>query len=295
MKLRIAAVFRFTTIACLMAPLPSLALDAAQIMKASDDVYRKAFATAHVKVQLSSCKYVVNNGAMSCKEKPRVTVLEAAEKKWGKDKRDARAISFVLLPVGDKGVGMLTHEYADVDRENDVLLYLPALEKVRRVVAGSDGNEDGGSFFGSEFFVDDTSLKKVDDFIYTFVRDDVQDGRPVWVIESVPTERRLKKTQYGKLHSYVDKERKLILREDIFNRSGKLYRQRLNRGFAQIQNVWLAKQQSMNNLENNRISIIQNISATYHKEVPDELLTERSLTDFTYKERILETLRGSAK
>jgi negative regulator of sigma E activity len=143
--------------------------------------------------------------------------------------------------------------------------------------------------------VDDTQLKKVDDYNYTMIGDDVQDGRPVWVIESTPTEKRARKTQYGKSRLWVDKERKLILREDIYNRAGKLYRQRLNKDFAFIDNVWIARQQTMNNLSTNRITVIQNLSAAYNKEVPDELMTERSLTDFTFKEKILATLRSHYK
>ena len=281
--------------AVLAMPAMSHAMTATDIMKSSDDMYRKAFTTAVIKVKLSTCRYVVAHGGMNCKESPRVTVLEVGEKKWGADKKDSRAISLVLQPVTDKGIGMLTYEYADSDRENDVLLYLPALEKVRRVVSGGDGNEDGGSFFGTEFFVDDTQLKKVDDYTYTLIGDDVQDGRPVWVVESTPTEKRARKTQYGKSRLWVDKERKLILREDIYNRAGKMYRQRLNKDFALIDNVWIARQQTMNNLSTNRITLIQNLSAAYNKDVPDELMSERSLTDFTFKEKILATLRSHYK
>jgi len=284
-------------IGCLMAPLPLFAANPniAEIMKGYDDVARKSFTTAVIKVQLSTCKYVINNGALSCKEKPRVTVLEAGEKKWGADKRDTRAIAMVLQPVTDKGVGMLTYEYADPDKENDVLLYLPALEKVRRVVSGSDGNEDGGSFFGTEFFVDDTQLRKIEEFNYKLLGEDVQDNKPVWVIEQVPTEKRAKKTQYQKSIIYLDKEKKIILREDIYNRAGKLYRQRFNRDFALVDNVWLSRNQTMNNLATKRVTVLQNLSAAYNKDIPDELMSERSLTDFTFKEKNLALLRSHYK
>jgi len=296
MKLTLGAHARTVAMGAVLAiPGTVFAMTATDIMKSSDDVYRKAFTTAVIKVKLSTCRYVIGGAGTNCKEQPRVTVLEVGEKKWGTEKKDSRAISLVLQPVTDKGIGMLTYEYADSDRENDVLLYLPALEKVRRVVSGGDGNEDGGSFFGTEFFVDDTQLKKVDDYTYTMVGEEVQDGRPVWVIESTPTEKRARKTQYGKSRLWVDKERKLILREDIYNRAGKLYRQRLNKDFALIDNVWIARQQTMNNLSTNRITVIQNLSAAYNKEVPDELMSERSLTDFTFKEKILATLRSHYK
>jgi hypothetical protein len=296
MKHPIAAMMRAAALVLFALPAMTHAMTAAEIMKAVDDVYRKSFTSAIVKVQLSTCRYITNSGGgASCKETPRVTVLEVGERKWGADNKDSRAIALVLQPVTDKGVGMLTYEYADPQRENDVLMYLPALEKVRRVVSGGDGNEDGGSFFGSEFFVDDTQLKKLNDFNFTLVSEDVLEARPVWIIDAVPTEKRMGKTQYGKSRMWIDKERRLILREDIYNRAGKFYRQRLNRDLALVDNVWLARQQTMNNLSINRMTVLQNISAAYNKDVPDELVSERSLTDFTFRERALATLRSHYK
>jgi hypothetical protein len=296
MKYPFAATMRAAALVFCSLPAMAHATTVAEIMQSVDDVYRKSFTSAIVKVQLSTCRYVANSGGGArCKETPRVTVLEVGERKGGTDNKDSRAIALVLQPVTDKGVGMLTYEYADPQRENDVLMYLPALEKVRRVVSGGDGNEDGGSFFGSEFFVDDTQLKKLNDFSFTLVSEDVLDARPVWIVDAVPSEKRMGKTQYSKSRMWIDKERRLILREDIYNRAGKFYRQRLNRDLALVDNVWLARQQTMNNLSNNRMTVLQNISAAYNKDVPEELVSERSLTDFTFRERALATLRSHYK
>jgi hypothetical protein len=279
------------TICCLTLPARLWAMDGHELMKTVDDTYRKAFTTAVVKTQLATCKYAIKDGNINCREKPRITVLEVGEKKWGTDQKDDRSIALVIQPVTDKGVGMLTYEYFESGRENDVLLYLPALGKVRRLVSGSDGNEDGGSFFGTEFFSDDVQLLKVDEYTYQVLREDTCDSMPVWVVEAVPTPQRARKTAYEKIVLWIDKQRKLILREDMFNHAGKFYRQRLNKDFVKVDEVWIARQQTMNNLVDNRISAIQNISATYDKELPDEMLTERSLTDFTFRERNLATLR----
>ena len=51
----------------------------------------------------------------------------------------------------------------------------------------------------------------------------------------------------------------------------------------------------MNNLSTNRMTVLRNISAAYNKDVPDELVTERSLTDATFRERTLATLRSNYK
>lgn len=276
---------------CLSVPAMASTMSAADVMKSVDSVSRKSFSSAVVKTQLSTCKYRLQDSAIACKEKPRVTLLEVGEKKYGADNQDSRSIALVMQPVSDKGIGLLTYEYAQAGKENDVLLYLPALSKVRRLVSGSDGNEDGGSFFGTEFFVDDVQLKKLEDFSYTMVREETFENRPAWVIEATPTERRAKRTAYDKLVLWIDKERKVILKEDLYNRSAKLFKQRLNRDYAQVDNVWIARQQTMNNLITNRITSIENVSVTYNKPVPDELFTERSLTDFTFREKNLGVLR----
>lgn len=295
MKHILVNALRAAVVGCLIAPGTSFALTGLDVMKSVDEVSRKNFTTAVVKTQLSTCKYRMEGGSISCKEKPRVIVLEVGEKKYGADHREARSLALVLQPISDKGIGMLTYEYAEAGRENDVLLYLPALAKVRRLVSGGEGNEDGGSFFGTEFFSDDTQMKKLEDFTYNILREEVYENRPTWVLELTPTAKRAKRTSYQKLELWIDKERKLILREDLYNRSGKLFKQRLNRQFAHIDNVWMARQQTMNNLITSRITSIDNISVTYNKEVPDELFTERSLTDFTFREKNLAILRSYYK
>jgi hypothetical protein len=266
-------------------------MDALDVVKMVDDVSRKSFTSAVVKTQLSTCRYEVANGHMTCKGAPRVTILEVGEKKCGADNLDSRSIALVIQPITDKGIGLLTYEYYETGRQNDVLFYLPALGKVRRLVSGGDGNEDGGSFFGTEFFVDDVQLRKVNEYTYTILREETYDSRDVWVVEATPTAEREKRTSYRRLVLWVDKERKVILKEDLFNRSGKLNKQRLNRDYSRIDNVWIARQQTMNNLVTGRITSIDNLSVVYNKDLPDELLTERSLTDVAFRERNLSTLR----
>lgn len=282
---------------CLLASFPLVASDpsADEVMKASDRAYRSAFKTAIIKVQLTTCRYALKNNTIGCRDKARISVLEAVEKKRGADRKDSQSIVLVLQPVSDKGVGLLSYEYYDINKDNDILLYLPALGKTRRIVSGGAGNEDGGSFFGSEFFVDDTLLKKIEQYAYRTVRDDVYEGRSVWVVESTPTAKRTARTQYGKVHLWIDKQRKLIVREDIFNKAGKLYRQRINSQFTLVDGVWLAKRQVMKNLLTERMTVLSNLSAAYDRDVPDDVMSERSLTDVTFRERALATMRGQTE
>lgn len=296
MKTAVSIAMKTALAVCLFAPalLSADTKTADEIMTASDRAYRGAFSTAIIKVQLTTCRYALKDNTVSCREKPRISVLEAVEKKRGADRKDSQSIVLVLQPVSDKGVGMLTYEYYDNSKDNDILLYLPALGKTRRIVSGGAGNEDGGSFFGSEFFVDDTQLRKIEQYTYKLLRDDTHDGRAVWVVESTPTAKRAARTQYGKVQLWIDKERKLIVREDIFNKAGKLYRQRINSQFTLVDGVWLAKRQVMKNLLTQRMTVLSNLSAAYNRDVPEDVMSERSLTDMTFRERALSTMRGKS-
>lgn len=297
MKSTIFNARKATLVICLFAPLVLHAEEksAEEIIKLHDQKNRAMFNTALIKAQLATCRFTIKDNVIACVEKPRISVMEAVEKKRGIDLKDSESLVQMQQPVSDKGVGMLTYEHHDSNKDNDILLYLPALGKTRRIVSGGSGNEDGGSFFGSEFYVDDTQYKKIEMYTYKNLRDDVFEGRPVWVLDSTPNAKRAKRTQYGKAHLWIDKERKLIVREDIFNKAGKLYRQRVNSQFTLVDGVWLAKRQVMKNLLTKRMTVLTSLSAAYNREVPEAVLSERSLTDLTFRARAIEAMRGQTE
>ncbi|TVZ38740.1 outer membrane lipoprotein-sorting protein [Alteromonadaceae bacterium 2753L.S.0a.02] len=267
-------------------------LDPRAIMLQVNNTNRQSFDSAIVKIQLSTCRYAVSEGRMGCREEPRVTVLEAGEKKYGDKNEDSRTITVVLEPVSDKGVGMLTYQYFEPDKDNDVWLYLSVLGKVKRLVSSEGGGEDGGSFFGTEFCVDDVALRKVYDYKYEFLREDNYKGNDVWVIESIPNEARSKKTSYGRLVTWVDKERSIPLKVNMYNKYGKLYKQHLYQQYELTHGVWISKKQTMNNVISRRVTTVNNLFVAYNKSVSDEFLTQRSLTDYAFREKQLADLRA---
>jgi hypothetical protein len=264
-------------------------------MENVDKVSRESFSTAVVKTKLSTCSYEEKKGRIRCKDAPRITVLEAAEKRIGEGNRNTKSVALVLEPVAEKGIGLLTYEYYEAERDNDVWLYLSALNKVKRMISSSEGGEDGGAFFGTEFFVDDVSLMKIEDFTFSIAGEEVYKDRPVWLVEAIPTEARLKKTHYGKILMWIDKERYITLKQNFYNHFGKLFKQRFNDNVVNVSGVWLPKNQIMKNLIERRITANQNVSVTYHVPVPDELLEKRTLEDFAFRERMMKELRNYHK
>lgn len=269
------------------------AQSARDVMIKYDKVSKEASFSLFQQTKLMTCKYTIQQGKMRAAEKPRVSVLEVVSKDDGVDNKDSRSVSIVIEPARDKGVSMLTYAYAAPQKDDDNWIYLPALGKVKRLVSSSESSDESASFFGSEFSVEDMTSRKIDDYTYEIVEDGEYADRPVWVLELLPTPERAKKSMYGKAVLWIDKERFIILRQDLYDRNGMLFKRLTASNIEKIDNVWVARKAEMNNLVSRRVTIMELMSIAYNIEVPEGFLTQRTLTDFAYREKILAQLRSN--
>lgn len=283
--------FTLIIVCILLLPCVIVAQSAREVMLEVDRVSRESYSSSVQKMKLSTCKYGISGNKMRCVESPRVKVIESVQKDFGPDGKDSRSIAIIKEPIGEKGVGMLTYDYDDPDRDSDTWLYLSALGKVKRMISSSDDSDESGSFFGSEFSVEDIEQNKVDDYNYKLLKKGEYAGRPVYIIESIPTPEKARKSKYGKSISWVDRERYLVLKVNLFNRHLKPYKQLTMRDIEHIDGVWIARQMIMNNLITRRVTTMELLSVAFNVDVPDEFLSQRTLTDFAFRERELAKLR----
>ncbi len=278
----------------LAAPTASLAQDAGKIMIKVDDATSHSYSSSVRLIKFSTCRYNVGGGKLSCAEKPRVVIFESFSKSSrppGRRDRDYKALDVITQPVSDKNTAMLSWGYAEDDKASDFWVYLPVLSKVKRIVSVADSGESG-AVFGSEVSAEDAEAKKVMDYTYKMLGEDTYRGRPVWKIESTPTASRLKRSFYGRIVSYIDKERFIMLKEDLYDRTGRHYKQFSVLDVKQFGKVWLATKASMNNITKRRITIWEQPQVALNVDIDDEfLVTQRSLTDFSYRERHMQLYR----
>lgn len=279
-----------------LAPAMVSAQSAREVAEQFDYVLRKSHSTMIVKFKLSTCVYKVTNSTMSCSEKPRESVFENVLKYFGDD---VKSTAIVLEPARDKGIGTLTYEYYDTDKDNATWIYLSALGKIKRIISTQD-SADSGSFFGSEFYVEDLDWRKLNDYTYELLGEETlnilgkeeYENRPAWILEWKPTPARVKKSKYGKIVSWIDKERHILLKEDYYDHNQKLFKKRTLRNVQKIDNNWMPRNITMNNLATGRVSVMNRQSIAFNVEVPDEFLTKRTLTDHAFRERYLNEFRS---
>jgi len=244
---------------------------------------------------VATCKYAVKDNRIACTEQPRIKVVEATRKDYGAAKKDQKTVMIIQQPAAEAGIGFLQYDYDEPGKDSDQWMYLSALGKVKRIVSGSDDEPKTGSLFGSEFGYEDIEKRHLDDFNYKILREESYQGQACWVIEAVPTPEHARKSNYSKSESWIDKQRYLTLKVQLYDRRGQLAKQMVQSDFVQQQGVWIARKLNMNNMQSRRISTMKLEHVSLNVPVDDELMTQRTLTDNAFRERSLAQIRASGK
>ena len=244
---------------------------------------------------VATCKYRINNRRLSCTEKPRIKIVEAVSLDTGKNGKDVRSVMIIQEPPAERGIGFLQFDYDEPGRDTDQWMYLSALGKVKRIVSGNDDEPKTGTLFGSEFGYEDTEKAHIDDFTYQQLPDETYQGRDCWVIESVPTAKHARKSNYSKSVQWIDKERLMMVKANLYDRSGRLVKQMTQSDFVQQDGIWIARKMNMNNVQSERISTMKIEDLRINVRVDEAMMSERTLTDAAYRENHLQKLRAQGK
>ncbi len=274
---------------------PAIAQDARAIMQRVDDASRAQNDSSFSVMRLSTCKYGISGGKVKCTQRPTVKKLESASLNTGRGGKDTQSIAVVLEPASERGIGMLTFAYNDEGRDNESWLYLSSLGKVKRIVASSSANSEPVSVFGSEFTTEDQETGKLDDYTFTLLDTVTYAGRKAYVIEQVPTPSRARKTRYAKTVAWVDAERYIVLKAEMYDKRGTEIRRLITGKHQRVNGVWLARSITIMNLVSNRLSNMALDEIYFGIKIDPELMTQRALTDAVFRDAQLSALRAQAR
>ena len=268
-------------------------LNGMEIMELVDEAQRSTSDSAFNRMQLSTCRFGIKESRSTCAERPRVKSLESVGKNYGLNLKDTKSITIVLEPAAERGIGMLSFAYDESDRDNETWLYLSALGRVKRIASGSsDDDTEPASVFGSEFTTEDTETGKLEEYTISVVEETTESGRDVWKIEMIPNEERARKSRYSRTISYIDKERYVALRTEMYDQYDKEVKRLMASRVELVNDVWVARSLTMMNLVTNRLSNMAILEINTGIAVEEEFLTQRTLTDVAFRETELEKLRA---
>jgi len=267
-------------------------LTAREIMELVEDYQRATTDSAFNRMQLSTCRFGIKDSRITCAERPRIKAIESVGKNYGAELKDTKSIAIVMEPAAERGIGMLSYAYDDSDRDNETWLYLSALGRVKRIASGSsDDDTEPASVFGSEFTTEDQDTGKLEEYEINLLEETTEAGRDVWKIEMIPNEERARKSRYSRTVQYIDKERYVPLKVEMYDQYDREIKRMLASRIEFINDVWMARSLTMMNLVTNRLSNMAILEIHLGIDVEDEFLTTRTLTDVAFRETELENLR----
>ena len=164
-------------------------------------------------------------------------------------------------------VGFLIHARTFADR--DLWAYFPEFKRIRRIPTTSQDD----SFFGTDFSYDDFGgPANLDDYSFSIVREEVQAGRPCYVVEVTPNIRR----KWSRYEAWVDKEL-FVHRKIVYYQGKEPYRTGTFSDVRIIETIPTAFQMEMTNLKTNHRTEVVLDEIQYHTNHPEDLFSQRSL------------------
>jgi hypothetical protein len=212
------------------------------------------------------------------RERQRIRNLKLYSKNYGED---TKTLSLFESPADIRGTAYLNFDWNDSLRDDDSWLYLPALQRVKRL-ASSDTSD---SFLGSDFTYADINGFEVDWYDYSFVNEsEMIDGEDCWVIEMIAKsefkDRAEEATGYSKMQSWVSKEKFIQLRGQFWELRGNRIKFFTASEIELVEDIWTVKRLQAITTRNDRqehASILQIKSIDYNVDVADELLTTQAM------------------
>lgn len=177
-----------------------------------------------------------------------------------------------LYPEDIAGTGLLSIDGADGD--TDQWLYLPALDRVRRI----SSDRKGGRFVGSDLYFEDLQERRPSKDRHRILGKQVENGILCDVLESIPVS--ADNSVYKKRISWIDPATHIVQRVDYFENSLNTPSKRwLLRNKKRTQAYWTLTDSRMIDLESGHETRLVVDVAQYDQKLPAKLFTSQTLAD----------------
>jgi len=177
-----------------------------------------------------------------------------------------------VKPNDVAGTGLLTKDYPG--DESDQWLYLPALERVRRIAS----SRKGGRFVGSDFYYEDLSDREVSMDHHRIIGKDKVGGAGCTLLESIPVDK--SNSVYSKRILCIHPGILVPLRIDYYENNREEPTKRLQaRKIKRVQGYWTIFDSTMYDLQSGRSTKLITIDIKYDQGIPETLFSQRGLSD----------------
>lgn len=180
-------------------------------------------------------------------KRQRIRKIASSRKKFGTSQK---MILKFIEPPDVRGTSMLVFDHADLTDE--MWIYMPAIQKVRRIISADKGK----NFMGSEFSNADMSKPNFEDFQFSKLANEVLDGRDCYKLELVcKNPKTSKEMGYNRQEIWISKSDMLSRKIIYFDKHNKPKKKQTLENYKMMgKDKFFAYNRVMENLKNHRTS-----------------------------------------
>lgn len=180
-------------------------------------------------------------------------------------------------PADISGTGLLTLDHPNA--ESDQWIYLPAMDRVRRISA----SRKGGRFVNSEYYYEDLRDRKPAQDQHRIIRRETLNGVAHDVLESIPVD--AGNSVYLKRVSWVDPTTLLPLQVEFYEKNLQEPSKRIQvKKTAKIQGYWTVLDSTVTDLASGNQTRLTIDQIIYDRRLPAQLFTTQALEDESVEE-----------
>ena len=206
--------------------------------------------------------------------KKRIRDLKTFTKEKGDD---TLKLMFFLTPADVKNTSFLTYDYEDSSKDDDQWLYLPELQKVKRIAS----SDKSSSFMGSDFTYSDMTSRNVDDYTYKIMKETKVGGNKVWQMLVTPkTDATVDETGYTKSIVFVRQDNFVIIQALNYIKAGKKLKYMQVKGLKKIDGIWTPTEMQMVTKKGKKMlhkTIFKFSEIKYNQDLDESMFTTRTL------------------
>lgn len=184
---------------------------------------------------------------------------------------DRRSLIKFIDPPDARDIMYLTWTYQDFAREDDMWVFLPSENLVRRISGGGKK----GTFMRSDLANEDIERREVDDDEHRLVGSETFAGVDCYVVEFASKKQR--QTNYAKRVVWVRKDLWLPVKTEYYNKRGRHFKTALYGGFEQIVGIWTSTKFTVETPSEGSRTLMQYESVEYNRGLTDTLFEQSVL------------------
>lgn len=201
-------------------------------------------------------------------EQKMVRVMSVRKKKF--DDSEKQVIRF-SEPADVRGTSYLTWSYKDIDKEDDMWIYMPSESLVRRISGGGKK----GPFMRSDYANEDISRREVADDSHILMNEVKLFGVDCFVVEMRPVYP--EKTNYSRRMVWIRKDIWLPSKIVYYDKKDKPFKTLVYGGFKKIQGIWTTTRQKMTTPARGTETIMEYRNVEYNTGLDDAIFLQTDL------------------